>query len=105
MSKSMSPLEKYLHLDAYAASGTTKTKFRALRNFLLRPGVDVVAGEVLELTDEEASLLVSLGGTVEPVNEADRCRVVVQAPGVTWELPADDVRTRAAVLPWVGRLH
>lgn len=59
------------------------TKFRATRNFLRAPGVDVVAGAVLELDDREASELVGLAA-VEPVNAADRRRLV-STPRAIWE--------------------
>ena len=57
-----------------------KTRFRALRNFLRPPGVDVVVGDVLELDDEEAALFVSMAGTIEPVDARDRQRVVCAEP-------------------------
>lgn len=78
------------------------TQFRALRDFLRRPGEDVRAGEVLELDDAEAALLVALGDTVEPTNPADRARIN-STPRIEWELPAP---TRSPPLPaWVGELR
>jgi hypothetical protein len=76
------------------------TRFRALRNFLLRPGVDVVAGDMLELDDAEAMLFVSMPGTVEPVDKRDRHRVV-SAPRIMWESPADHEQHRPGC--WVPR--
>jgi hypothetical protein len=80
------------------------TKFRALRNFLRGPGVDVVAGAVLELDDAEAALLVSMPGTVEPIDKRDQARVTA-VDRITWETEAErkqrerTERERARLIP------
>jgi len=79
------------------------TKFRALRNFLRRPGVDVTAGDVLELDDAEAALFVSMPGSVEPVDTRDRSRIV-QVERVTWDgKPEDAQRSPGGKGEWLWR--
>ena len=89
----MLPLEKYVE------AGMAKTKFRCLRRFRDTEGVDRVEGEIIGLTDDQVIALIWMPGTIEPVAEADRCRVVPACPGVTWELPKDD--GCPASQPWV----
>ena len=72
------------------------TQFRALRNFLRRPGEDVAAGDVLELDDAEAALLVAMPGTVEPVHARDRDRVISQ-PKIEWAAPDPEQRESAGI--------
>lgn len=64
-----------------------RTKFRAVRNFLRRPGEDVTTGTMLELDDREAAELVALRA-VEPLEARDRKRVI-QHDGVTWAKVAE----------------
>lgn len=63
------------------------TRFKAIRNFLRRPGETVMAGDVLTLDDTEASLLVNLR-CVEPIDARDRKRVVSGNDAVQWQLVA-----------------
>lgn len=63
------------------------TKFRATRNFLRRPGETVMAGDVLDLDDAEAMLLVALG-CVLPTEKRDQKRVI-QHERVEWQPAAE----------------
>ena len=64
------------------------TRFKAIRSFLRRPGEVVMAGDLLELDDDEAMLLVSLA-CVLPVERRDQKRVIPGAPRITWEKAAE----------------
>lgn len=59
------------------------TRFKAIRNFLRRPGETVMAGDLLTLDDAEATLLVSLGAVL-PTEKRDMRRVI-QNDRVTWQ--------------------
>lgn len=76
------------------------TKFISLRNFWCASHGDVRLGDVLDLTDAEARVLVALGDTVEPVAAEDRKRIVTGSPRIQWETTPKEKRGFAGPASW-----